>query len=157
MAGEDWLKQSPTIYSIFFWGDSLHYQLAEVRNDSLIAANCCFTFCILSHGFASPGRSFPASTDETILWLFFGVCKVSHQIFYSICSICWNTCIETCAAQPQVALTFVEQLVLPFAMLVPLRCCRLLAGLLEIIFQAGIAPWTLMKLSRSQLPSGELT
>eukprot|EP00435_Cladocopium_sp_Y103_P017461 s2842_g4.t1 len=38
----------------------------------------------------------------------------------------------------EVALTFLEQLVLPFAMLVPLRCCRLLAGLLEIIFQAGI-------------------
>lgn len=38
----------------------------------------------------------------------------------------------------EVALTFVEQLVLPFLMLVPLRACRVAAGLLEICFQMGI-------------------
>uniref|UniRef100_A0A7S4SR64 Lipase maturation factor n=1 Tax=Alexandrium monilatum TaxID=311494 RepID=A0A7S4SR64_9DINO len=38
----------------------------------------------------------------------------------------------------EVALTFVEQLVLPFLMLVPIRACRVLAGLLEIGFQMGI-------------------
>ncbi|CAJ1374956.1 unnamed protein product [Effrenium voratum] len=40
--------------------------------------------------------------------------------------------------QIEVALTFLEQLVLPFAMLVPLRSCRLLAAVLEIGFQATI-------------------
>ncbi|CAE7660391.1 Lmf1 [Symbiodinium pilosum] len=38
----------------------------------------------------------------------------------------------------EVALTFVEQLVLPFAMLVPMRIFRVPAALLEVAFQIGI-------------------
>ena len=50
------------------------------------------------------------------------------------------------AGRLQVALTFLEQLVLPFFMLVPVRICRLLAGLLEIMFQASIEAWTMIQM-----------
>eukprot|EP00039_Didymoeca_costata_P005376 m.81129 g.81129 ORF g.81129 m.81129 type:complete len:871 (+) comp12791_c0_seq2:263-2875(+) len=40
--------------------------------------------------------------------------------------------------QAEVALTFVEQLVLPFAMLIPIRWVRILAGIAEIFFQCMI-------------------